>query len=332
MPDSSEAYDNSFEPLAAGCQEIGETSHSDPIIEYTLTHLASPEVFERYISTQTRAERAELEQVTTSLNARAGKLAKLGLQVICASLIGESFATARKLGKNWSRYVSFAGKVVLQPDTGITLRDELNSHYANEVKFSESYTGDLARARSRLERAYNAAALPWQMLIDELKQRKDDPEFLEAAHAWANSWDSQRSTGPDGTFFNSGLIHFFEYRSDKVKGKRFRMIKEPMTVDGFIAFTRNAQEEIDAIFKPTTDPGHLKALLIDEEGNYRYYILQPNGHFIVAFWGYDNSRPLITSVTTEATPRYFNDVVYECLCEKDRGRVHHLGKNVRRII
>lgn len=314
-------------PVSIASAEAGEQPGVGFYVERTIDLLCTPEFRARFIANQTVDENAILEAVRRSLPITANKRAKDRIKELAAERLGLDIASAGRLGREWHNTVRDISWATSEATGSLPLKDYLLGRQLILIAESEDYTSQFVTAEQSLNEAAQAFEEQLDDLLDELSARRGNADLLQAAALWANSPDSQGDRADDKRGYNAGLVHFFEYRSAKEKKRRFRDIEEPMTVDGFIAFSQRLYQEL---VDPPQPSANQRVVLQDSEGNRRSYVLCPNSEFIVAFQRPGETRPRMTSMINFVTEAFFNKVVDECLRGDDRGRLNKLGPVVTR--
>lgn len=304
-----------------------ETSQS---VERSLELLQSQDFRDGFIEAQTQAEQETHDQVEAEARSEASKLARAEIEQFAAHQLGMSVEEAKKLGKEWGQAVKAAGGTVSESTGGKTLQEHLFDSHLIAIQTNEGYQTKSKVAEQQLETAKTEAASRVDTLLQELEAAKNDPGFLQAAAAWANAPDKSGDTGQDGQGYNSGIIHFFQYRADVAKSGRFKVMEEPLTVDGFKQFTDKLSADLKAIGSGATE--NQEAILEDSDGNQRVYILRPDGDLIVAFQAAGETEPRITSLVVRQDAKGFEKNVATTLGGKDKGVLNKLGEQVHRIL
>lgn len=298
-------------------------------VDRTIDLLRAPDFSERFVAVYTGKEVAALERARDDIQVAANQQARAKVREIAAESLGIEVPAIKKPPQLWHDTLKDIGQTVLEHTEGMTLKDYWFGQFMVVVGESEEHTVKLATAQQVLECKQQTTAEQVEELLRELDERRADPELLEAAALWANSPDSQDDRGPDGQGYNAGLIHFFEYRSVLAKIRRFRDLGEPMSADGFVAFSHRLYNELMNSALSTVNQ---HVVLEDSDGNRRFYTLCPTGEFIVAFQRTHEALPRMTSMINPVTPGYYEQVVAECLSGDDRGRINKLNPHVRRIV
>ena len=121
--------------------------------------------------------------------------------------------------------------------------------------------------------------------LNQLKKELENPtaELIEAFTLWGRSRNANGEFGPTGIGYNSGVIHYFEYRTHVRKNQRRFKPEDAFTIDGFIACTKRYYNFLKNP-SPSNNPQiEITRLLEDATGNRRLYILTKEGEFIAAF-------------------------------------------------
>lgn len=166
---------------------------------------------------------------------------------------------------------------------------------------------------------------------EEVLRRQDDVELLSALDAWGRCRDSRGDTGIVGEGINAGVVHYFEYLlyPEKMKTHTYT---EQSSVQEFIGFTDYVK---DCICRPDPEDNQnisKCALLQDEEGRERLYILTKTDWLIVGFKGLKDEGVRILSVVTDYKPQKFASAVQAELDNLSADRFNKLGPDRRLVV
>ncbi|HSX27683.1 MAG TPA: hypothetical protein VLG25_02780 [Patescibacteria group bacterium] len=309
--------------------EAAENTGTELYVDRTIDLLHSPGFEARFVTLHTAAEVAELQAARDRLDTDANQQARAAVRLIASQELGLDIATAQRLGGVWHETVMNVSRRPVDDTTSLSLKKYLFEQYRDLAALSDVFHQRVAAAEAEVELVARTKLGELSDIKAELSERRNDPSLLQAAALWANSPDSQDGRAEDGQGYNAGLIHFFEYRSAAAKRRRFRVMDEPVTVDGFITLSHRLYREL---VDPVLPEPNRRAVLEDSDGNRRLYVLCPNGEFIVAFQSCGEPLPRMTSMINQVTDAYFDKVVAECLRGDDRGRLNKLGPVVSKII
>ena len=321
-------------------QDLFEEKEREFAVEKTIDHMHASGFSERFVQVKMRAEHKIIKKLYTEALHQATKLAKKDIETFVASSLGISIDDLEnELG--WKQAVRSAGKIIIdERPRPYTRTDHFALIRLEEILASKEFASKLLAAEQSLKQAQERTHRQATNLLSELKRRRKDPVFVAAGSSWTNAPDSQGNIGKAGRGFSGGVAHFFEYRGSEEKEKRFDEIDEPMTVDGFVAFTNRLKAEVvngerileshlrEEVAEPSEN--HI-VVLQDNRDNKRFYILLPNKHLILAYQ--KSGQPVkLSTIMTRSSTEYVDRVVAASIEGKDRGRLNKLGPKVRCIM
>ena len=315
----------------------------------TIEHMRAGQFGSRYedIYSEPARRKLLLEIRGEKIAERARKLAENQIEAFAASclaivlqkaianddvtgrILGAVSMFAEKKTRKWKKLVHRTGR---QETDGTILANRITKANMAEARTTEILTAASMKLLVELENAEEEARQEVRCLLKEMEAQKDDPAFIEAARSWTNAPDSDGLIGQSGRGFSGGLVHFFEYRSGLTKRERFKTIDEPMTVQGFIDFTKRLLVEVtkaETLLNAKTlgESENYVVVLGDSRSNKRFYILRPNNDLILAYQKPNQTIKLSTMVTN-SSKAYVDRVAKESLWGEDRGRLNKLGPRV----
>ncbi len=336
-----------------GLESLFEATERTFLIEKTIEHMRDGEFGPRYVQmAQARETRATL-WIDEAAGEETSELVEKEIQAFAFVSLIRQLQLSEQAFRHW-QYIIPGSTRAVQPhgwkklvhharlETGVeisrgkALKKYLARTYLPQVKKGYEYTQAATRVKASMEHATRQATKEVNQLLRELDARKNDPDFVEAAYSWTNAPDSDGNIGRSGRAFSGGLVHFFEYRSGLKKRERFKTIKEPMSVDGFIAFTGRLKTELqlaeELLENPDLPSKNHVVVLGDKSGNRRFYILQPNKDLIIAYQKSGHPTKLSTMIT-DCSPHYLESVIQASIDKKDKKiRINKLGpENIRRL-
>jgi hypothetical protein len=325
-------------------QGLFEDRERELSVAATIKHMQRGGFRERYINTQILPQQQSLKKLKEKIELHATRLAKKDLTQFVAESLGTSIDMIQN-EQGW-RILTRIAKKAIDIDQRETRLKLFTKTRLTELAEDDEYVDILGRLQSELEWTKKEAEEKIDILLHELDARKDEPALVEAASWWTNAPDSRYddeevgpnrgSLGLNGRGWSGGLIHFFEYRASVKKRRRFkgREDDEPMTIEGFIAFTNKIKAAVIASEKAIQDfsvpTENTITVLEDSRGNQRYYIVLPGGDLILAYKKLGQSLKISTLIT-HLSETYVEKVIELSLSGQDRGRINVLGPTVERV-
>lgn len=316
--------------MCMSSHEITESQEILPTVESTVALIDSDQFREGFVAVQTQQEQDQVDQIASDAQTKASKAARAEIEQYVAARLGVSVEEGKQRGKEWGDAIKEAGAEVSETTEGKTLLEYLVASQMSAIESDESYVASRQQAEEALQVARTTAEQQAVTLTEELRGAVNDPEFIAATEVWANAPDMSGETGEDGQGYNSGLIHFFQYRASAEKSGRFKVMEEPLSVEGFKAFSKRINEDLQAVGSGNSE--NQEAILQDSSGNKRIYILKPNGEMIVAFQAAGSETPRVTSVLVRQDEKSLTKNITASLQGNDKGKLNKLGEDVHRLL
>jgi hypothetical protein len=334
-------------------QDLYEQKQRELLVRQTITYMATGSYITNYIDLETITEQHELNRlIREGLANEAHHYAQQQLgpfvAVCLIKLLLEGgykchhplprFSRWDELDAKQRKQLEFLGKgtVPFREDESdktksVSLIRLLGDAGKKEDDVLEIHKAKLREAEIKLDKALKQAKARVVMLIQDLYERKDEPEVVKAASSWTNAPDGDGYLGPRGEGLSGGYAHIFLYQAHKKKRKRFRDLKVPMTVEGFIALTTRLMEQVklaEEVVNKSEEPTQNDLVVLrDAYGRRRYYILQPDKELIIAYQkgGQDTK---ISTVIPKYSFSSLRNAVATAVSEKDKIRINKLGPRI----
>ena len=253
--------------------------------------LTKPTFREGFLQVQTDKERKAIELFDKGIADQAKRSARDRCAEEAARRLGLPIADAQNKGEEWGAKLrevaeEIVGEQVL--DNGAVRKiKRINAEsqkIQKDLESSDEYIAKKALLLSELNLATRQQEAVMEKLAADVKARQNDPKVAEALDVWGQSPDSTGSKGVDQKGFNSGVVHYFEYRSRGDKNGRYQFSETtPVSLDGFINYSLKLEDLIDNP-RPGTNPEVASSSkVVDELGQERLYLLTKSGNLIVAF-------------------------------------------------
>lgn len=144
-------------------------------------------------------------------------------------------------------------------------------------------------SKDRVEKRALEAKKELEALEQDFEENKNNPVLLDALESWGRSPNLYGDRGKNDVGYNAGVVHFFQYRADKVKSGRLK--NYPMTIDAFISMTDYLKTLLEH-----TDSGNIEYMrkLKDSEGQEQVFILDTKGWMLVGFKKKDEKMKILS--------------------------------------
>lgn len=326
-------------------EDLFEATEREFLIEKTIEHMRDGEFGPRYIQMAKEYESQAVTHVNEIANHETGELVEREIKAFAYLCLLKKLHQGSGQFNHWQHIAAGNIPTVDSKEWEKLLRfarhdlkNYLTRHiYLPKVKAGFEYALAYKKVTADEQRAVEKSTGEINGLIRELSARKNDPALVKAACSWTNAPDSDGNIGRSGRGFSGGLVHFFEYRSGIEKRERFKKVAEPMTVDGFLAFTNRLKIQLklaENLLEDPEVPSNDEVIVIgDKKGNRRYYILQPNKDLIIAYQKKDR-EPKLSTLITGCSRDYVESVAQASIDKKDKKvRMNKLGpENIRLLL
>lgn len=259
-----------------------ENININPDVKQLESLVCSPDFEVSFLSTQTKKERSAVDEISMELKKKVEEILKPLIETEAIKSLGVStLEEARKLGKQWGDALRLVQKITIEK-AGIETQVDIQE--ARQEKEKELFEGGYKDKMSEAKISLEQATVLQKQIVDNLKNEIKEPNrsLLEALNSWGVSPNVKGESGSDNKGFNSGVVHYFEYRTSEEKNSRFKP-EEEMTLDGFRKYTEKIKSLLDNP-NPVTNPEiEDSRLLEDETGQRRLFIVTKNKELVVAF-------------------------------------------------
>lgn len=262
--------------------ENKETEIKNPEVKQLQDLLHSSQFETNFIQVQTKNEQANIDGINSELKKNVDNQLKPLIEAEALKSLGMTdINEARKLGKQWGEALRAVTKIEMDINgtsmpvdintARLNLEDQLKSGtYAEKLKTAEE---ELATSKQNKKG-----------ILEQLRSESENPspELTEALEFWGLAPNAKGEYGEDGKGFNSGVIHYFEYRANAEKNGRFKKDDEA-SIEGFIEETQRLKSLLDNPSPDSNEQIEAARMLEDENGQQRLLIVTKDKEFIVAF-------------------------------------------------
>jgi len=296
--------------------------------------VTSPDFRTGYIRTQTAQIRTELDEIPKGFEKAAGFKATEEKKRLAAERMGLPLEEAVKDARNFgSMMVEVSREQVDQtlPD-GTTLQkgrgQVLFEQYLKEIKSDPQTLKRMEEAETKLKEVETRSGGELTKVIEEVRGKFADSRLIAALTSWGKAPNSAGGKGETGDGFNSGIIHYFEYRANPEKNGRYKN-HPPMSVDGFIGYTDRLMRQIE---NPTGDDILGARYLRDSDGQERLFLVNSRHELIIGFKrkGEDKLK-IVTVIPGQDEKSLERRVKDEMAPGKNNSRLNALGESIEEV-
>lgn len=200
--------------------------------------------------------------------------------------------------------------------------------YAVEQIVIPSLEKDFAAKRQEIEGKIREML---KEVSSDLQSRQGDNNLQEAFAVWGISPNSKGDNN-NGLGYHAGIVHYFEYRGDKLKSTRFT---EPMSLEGFIERSKKLKSFMDNPDPKANSEIDSARMLEDSSGQKQLFIFTKSNEMVVCFQR--NNEPMKIISAYPSDKKGLARAVNEYLSPKDTGdlsrkpRLNQLGEGVHEI-
>lgn len=296
--------------------------------------LQNKEFQDGFIITQTQIQREQRQQIQKEVQDKTRVLVKAELDKEAAERLGTTIEEGKKRGKEWGDAIRGVGSEVIrtekQPDgslKNVTFLEELKERAQKQVENDPEHQTRANTADQLILEAEANQRKVLEKLIQDAEAKANDPALLEALEVWGRSPNADGNHGIDNQGYNAGIVHFFEYRSRIDKNGRYKNSDTPITIDGFINYSKELKGLLEDINPNTNSKIETSALLKDESGQIRTHILTSTKDRIVTFRKEGEiGLPKIITIIPGQNEKSFNKAVDDEISGKSISRLNQLGK------
>jgi hypothetical protein len=301
--------------------------------------LKNPDFQKGFVLVQTQSQREARSAVINALNERVKINATAELLARAAERLGVSVEQGKTRGKEWGETIKMLKDEIVEERTRddgsterITYWQQLNERLTADEQNNPEHQQAMAVTEGLIRRAEEIQGQKLQELISEAERRKDDPDLLSALAMWGRCPNAAGDFGTDNSGYHAGVVHFFEYRSSPDKNGRYKYDPIPITIDGFIEYSRKIQRLISDIDPQNNPAVKLFASLQDNDGQLRLFVLSDTGEKVVAFRRVNETGlPKIITIIPGQDEKSMKRSVQDEITGTSRPRLNQLGKGIREI-
>src|SRR3990172_8510657 len=256
--------------------------------------VTSPDFRTGYIQTQTAQARTELDEIPKGFKKAAGLKATVVKERLAAEKMGKPLEEAVKDARNFR-----------------IMMDEVSREQVDQTS-PDGTTLQKSRGLVLFEQS--------------LEEVESDPQTLKRTEEAETKLKAEE--GEKGGGFNSGIIHYFEYRANPEKNGRYKN-QSPMSVDGFIGYTDRLMRQIE---NPTGDDILGARYLKDSDGQERLLLVNSIHELIIGFKRKDEDKlKIVTVVPGQDENSLEKRVKDEMAPGNDKGRFNALGESIEEV-
>ena len=165
----------------------------------------------------------------------------------------------------------------------------------------------------------------------DVESRAEDPRLAHALDVWGRSPNARGETGVNGSGFNAGIVHYFEYRTIAEKNGRFKG-RNGCEIDDFIHYSEVLEGLIDTPDPLTNSEILLSAALEDDGGQRRLNLLTRRHDRVVAFARRGDRKPrVVTVIPGGDLPAIEKALDEEMFGQNVKNRLNKLGMGVKSV-
>ena len=296
--------------------------------------VTSPDFRTGYIQTQTAQARTELDEIPKGFKKAAGLKATVVKERLAAEKMGKPLEEAVKDARNFRIMMDEVSReqvdqtspdgTTLQKSRGLVLFEQS----LEEVESDPQTLKRTEEAETKLKAEETRAGEELTKVIEEVRSRFADKLLIAALASWGKAPNSAGEKGEKGGGFNSGIIHYFEYRANPEKNGRYKN-HPPMSVDGFIGYTDRLMRQIE---NPTGDDILGARYLKDSDGQERLFLVNSRHELIIGFKRKDEDKlKIVTVVPGQDENSLEKRVKDEMAPGNDKGRLNALGESIEEV-
>ena len=262
--------------------------------EQLLSLLDSESYADRYAHVETFKEREEIDSIEVEAAKEARKEMKMLISESAANLLGVSLEEGQRMGKDWGQAMNSVSSLEYEGETFEITKassEELLERIGNNIRGQSHFRTKLKLAEEGLTIRHSEATDRISNMKDSLFNLDDEQDLQTVFDSWGQAPDENGERGEDDKGYNSGVVHYFQYRASEEKASRFKREKVEFSIDGF---KQKTLDYIDAITDPSQESVVSSYLFSDEGGSRRMVTLTEENEIIVAFANPEEDLKVVT--------------------------------------
>ena len=256
--------------------------------------LENEQYIEGFAHIETSNERGVIETIEVEAAKEARKEMKLLVSQVAAESLGVTVEEGQRMGKDWGMAMNSVTSLEYQGETyelEKASNNDLLESIGKSIRQQPQFQAKLEEAEDQLTVRHSAAIDQITEMRTELLNSEEDQSLDSAFDAWGQAPDENGNKGKDGSGFNSGIIHYFQYRANEQKATRFKRDKVTFGINGF---KQKTLDYVDAITDPEQESVISASIFSDEVGARRMVSLTDENEIIVAFANPNEELKIVT--------------------------------------
>jgi hypothetical protein len=286
--------------------------NTENAVEQLLNLLSDEKYAEGYAAIETLNERGAIDSLEVNAAKEARNELKNLISEAAAESLGVSVEDGQRLGREWGQAmnsvttIEFEGQSYdIEKGSSELLLDELGHRVRQKPDFQNS----LQEAESILTIKHSQAVDNILSMKEQLLSGEDNSDLQAALDAWGQAPDENGERGNDGLGFNSGVVHYFQYRASESKSSRFNREETTFGLDGF---KQKTLDYVDVLTDPSQQCVRSSHIFSDNVGARRMVSLTEDNEIIVAFANPGEELKIVTVFSQKnekAAIKQFNSIV-----------------------
>lgn len=318
--------------------EKGVEQEKLPEVEELEELFKNEEFVDRLVLLQVEGQRKNLELAEKAVEKAVQQLVNPLKNEAALKIVGlDDVKSAQKLGKAWGEALKQVEEISIFVDGDLknVSINEAEEYFKDHLLTDESqpYSKNIQQAMTELSQAEDLERARAAAMLVNINDSKHSSRLSEALDIWGKSPNSKNDRGSDGKGYNSGVIHYFEYRADIAKNGRFKGEKS-YSLENFIEYSQGLKELMENYQPEQNESIEASMLLRDSSQNERMFVLTKDKQLLVGFRHATEKAVKAVSIIPGRKIQEFDQLLKEeqdTENEKTKGRLNRLEGSVEVI-